>query len=147
MRRRNGDVVERHGTRRGAIEAGNGAEQRRLSAAGAADDGDDLTEMDGGGKTLQRMDAVRIDFSDSLEHQHQAAPSSRPKASCQRNSGAAAISISQSVVLPRMAKITIAARICAGLPSCWPSSRRLPSPPAPPLSSRAITNNHPKPTH
>ena len=33
-------------------------------------------------------------------------------------------SISQSVVLPRMAKITMAATICGGLPSCWPSIRR-----------------------
>ena len=61
---------------------------------------------------------------DGIEHQHQAVPLCVPNASCQRNNGAEAISISQSVVLPRMAKMTMAARICAGLPSCCPSIRR-----------------------
>src|SRR3977135_1106151 len=116
-------LIERHGARCGAVEAGNGAQQRRLSATGAADDGDDLPQPDLGGKTLQRIDAVGIDFAKPIEHQHQAAPPWRPNASCQRNSGAAPSSISQSVVLPRMAKITIAARICAGLASCGTASR------------------------
>ena len=118
------DVVERHRARSGAVEAGDGAQQGRLAAAGAADDGDDLAKLDLGGKPLQRVDAVGIDLADPIEHQHQAAPLWRPNASCQRSNGAEAISISQSVVLPRIAKITIAARICAGLPSCWPSIRR-----------------------
>ena len=34
----------------------------------------------------------------------------------------------QSVALPRIAKATIAATICAGLPSCWPSISRKPRP-------------------
>ena len=55
----------------GAVEAGDGAQQRRLSAAGAADDGDDLAGPDLGGKPLQRMDAVGIGFADAIERQHQ----------------------------------------------------------------------------
>ena len=68
---------------------------------------------------------ARAEPVDRLKHQHQAFPLFALKASCQRNNGAAAISISpQLEVLPRMAKTTMVARICAGLPSCWPSSRR-----------------------
>src|SRR6185437_15894840 len=116
--------VERHRARGGAVETGDRAQQGRLAAAGAADDGDDFAKLDLGGKTLQRIDAVGIDLADPVEHQHQAPPLWRLNASCQRNKGAKPISISQSVVLPRIAKMTIAANICAGLPSCWPSIRR-----------------------
>src|SRR4051794_23803479 len=124
MGRSEGVFAERPRAWRGAIEAGEGAQKGRLAAAGAADDGDDLAAIDVGGKPLQRVDAVRIGFANTVQRQHQAAPLLPPNASCQRSSGAVAISISQSVVLPRMAKITIAATICAGLPSCWPSIRR-----------------------
>src|SRR4029077_4890546 len=124
MRFRDRARIERHRAFAGAIEAGNGAQERRLAAAGTADDGDDLARPDPGGKSRQRVDAVGIGLADLVEREHQAAPPRRPNASCQRNSGAVATSISQSVVLPRMANITIAARICAGWPSCWPSSSR-----------------------
>ena len=67
------DVVQRHAARGGAVEAGDGAQQRRLAAAGAADDGDDLAKPDVGGKALQRVDAVGIGFSDPIEREHQAA--------------------------------------------------------------------------
>ena len=82
------DIVECHRARGGAVEPGDGAQQRRLAATGAADDGDDLAQPDIGGKPLQRVDAVRIDFSDAIERQHQAAPLWRPNASCQRSNGA-----------------------------------------------------------
>src|SRR5882757_3021826 len=124
MRRRDRDIIERNRAGSSAVEAGDGAQQRRFSTSGTADDGDDLPQPDVGGETLERVDAVGIDLAKPIENEHQAAPFWRPKASCQRSSGAEPISISQSVVLPRMAKITIAARICAGLPSCWPSIRR-----------------------
>ena len=52
----------------------------------------------------------------------------RAKRSSQRRNGAERSTISQSVALPRMAKATIAATIWAGLPSCWPSISRKPSP-------------------
>ena len=77
-------VIERHRARGGAIEPGDGAQQRRLAAAGAADDGDDLAELDLGGKALQRMHAVGIGLADAIEREHQAAPPCRPNASCQR---------------------------------------------------------------
>src|SRR5438874_1690376 len=60
VRRGDFDIVERHAARGGGIEAGDGAQQCRLSAAGAADDGDDLAKPDVGGKALQRVDAVGI---------------------------------------------------------------------------------------
>ncbi len=124
MRRQDRGAIECHRARARAVEPGDGAKQRGLAAAGAADDGDDLAGTDLGGKALQRMHAVGIDLADLVEREHQPAPPCLPNASCQRRNGAAATSISQSVSLPRMAKITIAARICAGLPSCWPSIRR-----------------------
>ena len=118
MWRRDRLAVERHGAGAGAVEPGDSAEKRRLATAGAADDGDDLAELDLGREPLQRVDAVGIDLGDGGELQHQAAPLWRAKLSCQRSSGAVAISSSQSVALPMMAKITMAATICAGLPSC-----------------------------
>src|SRR5262249_19754541 len=124
VRRRDSGAVERHGACAGAIEAGHGAQQCRLAAAGAAADGDDLAWLNLRGKALQRMDAVGIGLADFFQREHHAPPACRPKAPCLRHSGAVAISISQSVVLPRMAKMTMAATICAGLPSCWPSSNR-----------------------
>src|SRR5260370_30664307 len=106
-------LFEGHRSVSRAMGAGDGAQQRRIAAAGAADDGDDFTRSDLGGKPLQRVNAVGIDFSDSVECQHQIAPPWRPNASSQRSNGAVASSISQSVVLPSTANITIAARICA----------------------------------
>ena len=53
--------------------------------------------------------------------------------------------ISQSVVLPMTAKVTMAATICAGLPSCWPSISRKPSPSDAPSNSAATTNIQPRP--
>src|SRR5579863_2951076 len=111
VRCRDRDAIERYTARGRGVEAGDGAQQCRLSAAGAADDGDDLADIDIGRKPLQRMDAVRIGLVDRIEQQHQATPPFLLNASCQRSNGAAATSISQSVVLPRIAKITIAARI------------------------------------
>jgi hypothetical protein len=54
--------------------------------------------------------------------------------------------MSQSVALPRMAKATMAATICAGLPSCCPSMRRKPSPVEAPRNSAATTNIQPSPS-
>lgn len=46
----------------------------------------------------------------------------RPKESCHRRKGALAEKRIQSLVFPRAAKSSIAATICEGLPSCWPST-------------------------
>src|SRR5579871_3331090 len=124
MRRRDGEAIERDRARARAVETGDGAQQSGLAAAGAADDGNDLARIDLGGETIQRMHAVRIDLADLVEREHYRTSLCLPNASCQRRNGAAATSISQSVSLPRIAKITMAATICAGLPSCWPSIRR-----------------------
>src|SRR6201999_2765907 len=145
VRRQDDLIVERHAPGRGPIETRDGAQQRRLPTTGATDDGDDLAELDLGREPFQRVDAVGIGLAHAIEHQHQAAPPWRPNASCQRNSGAKMISINQSVVLPRMAKMTMAATICAGLPSCWPSIRRYPNPSEAPMNSAATTNIQPRP--
>ena len=59
---------------RGAVEAGDGAQQRRLAAAGAADDGDDFAAPDVGRKALQRMNAVGIGLADTIQREHQLPP-------------------------------------------------------------------------
>src|SRR5262249_50709508 len=105
MRGRDRGGIERDRARGGAVEAGEGGQERRLAAGGAADDGDDFSGGNLGGEARQRIDAVRIDFADPVECEHYLAPLCLPNASCQRSSGAKAISISQSVVLPRMAKM------------------------------------------
>ena len=56
------------------------------------------------------------------------------------------MTISQSVILPRIANATMAATICAGLPSCWPSISRKPSPVEAPRNSAATTNIQPSPS-
>ena len=107
-----------------SIETRYGAQQCRLAAAGAANDGNDLAGLDFARETLQRVNTVGVSLAERIERKHQMGPPWGVKASCQRSHGAVAVSSSQSVVLPRMAKITIAATIWVGLPSCWPSMRR-----------------------
>src|SRR5882724_9733893 len=124
MRRDDRRVIERDRTTAGAIETRYGAQQCRLAAAGAANDGNDLAGLDFGCETRQRMNTIGVSLAERIERKHQMGPPWVAKASCQRNHGAVATSSSQSVVLPRMAKITIAATIWVGLPSCWPSMRR-----------------------
>ena len=129
MRRMDGDAAERYVAARRHIEARHRAQQSRLAAAGAADDGENLAGLHGDADLVERAHAVRIDLGDVVEHQHVAllahAVSPRaPNRSSQRRNGVAAATIRPSAILPRMAKVMMAATICAGLPSCWPSISR-----------------------
>src|SRR5690606_35859899 len=117
------------------------AQQGGLAAARTADDSDDLAGIDRERDVLQRVHAVRIGLVDMLQRQHAQPSSARAlKRSSQRRNGALMPTMSQSVTLPMIAKATMAATICAGLPSCWPSMSRKPSPSAAPMNSAATTN-------
>ena len=68
-RRERGDVLIRHahGARRGAVEAGDDAHERRLPGAARAEDDADLTLLDAQGEALQRGHAAlgaRVDAED-----------------------------------------------------------------------------------
>src|SRR5437660_9402508 len=101
------------------IEAAHEAQQRRLAAAGAADDDRDLARLDFERKVVHRAHAVGIGLPDVVEDEHYLRA---PNASSQRSSGAAAAANIASVILPSTAKVISAATISAGLPSCWPST-------------------------
>src|SRR6185437_9519503 len=103
------------------IESADGAQHRRFTAAGAADDGNDLARSHREAHAVKRAHTVRISLSDALKDKHQSVSVRALKRSSQRRNGAVAMTISQSVIFPITAKATMAATISAGLPSCWPS--------------------------
>src|SRR5262249_20621797 len=107
----------------------------RLAAAGAADGGENLAGRDRERAASEGARAVGVGLADAIENEHRASLHVRANRSSQRRKGDDTSTMSQSVVLPRMAKATMAATICAGLPSCWPSIRRKPSPVEAPMNS------------
>src|SRR5262249_34373053 len=111
-------AVEHHLPLGRRIEARDGAQQRGLAAARAADHRDDLAGLHLERDAVERPHAIGIGFADALKTEHHCL---RANASSQRRNGAAAAAMIQSVNLPITAKATMAATICAGLPSCCPS--------------------------
>src|SRR4029078_9991609 len=146
VRGQNGLAVERDAALRRRVEAADGAQQGGLATARAADHGDDLADLDIERHAVERMHAVCIGLADAVDGEHQASCCRAPKESSQRSNGLVTATTSQSVSLPRIAKATMAATICAGLPSCWPSMRRKPSPVEAPRNSAATTNIQPSPS-
>src|SRR4029077_1598489 len=63
-------AVELHRAFARRIESGNGAEQRRFSAARAADHSDDFAEIDFKRHAAERMHAAGISLADMVEHEH-----------------------------------------------------------------------------
>src|SRR5262249_11388884 len=70
VRRGDDSAVERDRTGRGAVEPGDGAQQRRFPAAGATDDGNDLARLDAAREALQRVNAVGIGLADFVQREH-----------------------------------------------------------------------------
>ena len=70
VRRRDRLAVEHDRAFARRIESADGAQQRRFSAARAADHGDDLAELDFERYAAERMHAVRIGFADAFEDEH-----------------------------------------------------------------------------
>ena len=123
MRRLDRLAVEPDAAAARAVEAGGEPQKRALAAAGAADHGDDLALLHAEVSARERLGAVRVGFVDGFDGEH-GGQWRGAKASCQVRKGAATATSRPSVILPSTAKTKIAARICSGLPSCWPSTRR-----------------------
>src|SRR5262249_55889243 len=166
-------AIERDRSAARRIEAGDRAQHGRLAAARAADYDQDLAGYNAERNPFQRMHAVGIGLADMVEHKHRFGSTflvehdlfrrrippriksgagffrimlyRRATTSSQRRNGAAAHASRKSEALPRTPKATMAATICAGLPSCWPSISRKPRPCEAPRNSAASTNIQPSP--
>src|SRR6516164_874551 len=146
MRRGNHRPVEHDLALGRRVEPRDRAQHGRLAAAGAADGDENFTGRDREREPVERAHAVGVGLADAIENEHRASLHVRANRSSQRRKGDDTSTMSQSVALPRMAKATMAATICAGLPSCWPSMRRKPSPVEAPMNSAATTNIQPRPS-
>src|SRR5262249_5690816 len=121
VRRDNRVAVKRDLSLSRIVETGDDAQQRGLAATRTADDRDDLARLDGERNAVERAHRIRVGLAYMVDRQRHVRA---PNLSSQRRNGAAAALSNQSVVLPMTANTTMAATICAGLPSCWPSTRR-----------------------
>ncbi len=119
-----GSDVERDAAFGRPVEARHRAQQRGLAATGAADDRDDLARFDVERYAVDGAHAARIRLADPMEREHVSAPPRARTRPASAGTDADAATTSQSVSLPSTAKVRIAATICAGLPSCWPSISR-----------------------
>src|SRR5262249_18956297 len=126
--------------------AGAATKHGRRAAAGAADGDENLARGDREREAVERAHAVGIGLADAIENEHRATLHVRANRSSQRRKGDDTSTRSQSVALPRMAKPTMAATLCAALPSCWPWMRRKPTPVEAPRNSAASTNIQPSPS-
>src|SRR5262249_54239836 len=97
-------------------------------------------------EAIEGAHAVGVGLAEAIENEHRASHHVRANRSSQRRKGDDTSTMSQSVVLPRMAKATMAAPIGPGLPSCWPSVRRRPSRVEARRNSAAPTNIQPSPS-
>src|SRR5215469_1911049 len=70
VRRADALAVQDHGTFARRIEPGDGAKERRLPAAGAADHGDNFAELDFERHAAERVHAVGVGLADPIEHEH-----------------------------------------------------------------------------
>src|SRR5262249_2373041 len=146
MRRSNDGAVEHDAALGRRVESRNRPQHRRLAAAGAADGDEDFAGGNSERDAVEPAHPVGVGLADGVESDHPASLPVRAKRSSQRRNGDDTSTMSQSLALPRMAKATMAATICAGLPSCWPSMRRKPSPVEAPKNSAASTNIQPSPS-
>src|SRR5882757_7433702 len=124
MRLRHLLAVEQYAALAWRVEAADGAQQRGLTAARAADNGDDLGRLHIERDAIERAHAVRISLADVVEGEHQSSTVAVRTRSSQRRNGVVMPTISQSVSLPITAKATMAAMISVVFPSCWPSISR-----------------------
>src|SRR5262249_28669827 len=119
MRRGDHRPAEHHLALGRRVETRDRPQHRRLAAAGAADGDENLARGDREREAVERAHAVGIGLADAIENEHRASLHVRANRSSQRRKGDDTSTSSQSVALPRMAKATMAATICTGLPSCW----------------------------
>jgi hypothetical protein len=63
-------AVEQHAALARHIQTANCAQQRRFSAAGAADNGDDLAGANRKAHAVERANAVAVSFADAFQFEH-----------------------------------------------------------------------------